>query len=189
MNDPTDFSAFAAQQSQGMKPVLRFETIAVELPGKSAQEGRPIFEDRDFVTIIVPGSKDEVHRRADEKAKVDPYIAQAYEQWKKTKQQPVDGTPLTEAPFLRPSQIKEMQSQNVLSIENLANLSDVQAQRVGFDGMTLRDKARVYLENAKDSSFAMKLDAENSALKRDMAALREQFDALVAQLEKKGKAA
>ena len=75
MNDPAlDFSAFMAQQppGQGARPNLRFFIEAKPHPGKSAEEGRPVYVDVDMVSIINPGSKDEVVRIAKDKIKDDP---------------------------------------------------------------------------------------------------------------------
>lgn len=178
-----DFSEALATASQEPRPILRFFTQADEVPGKSAEEGRPVYVDRDYVEIIWPGARDIICPRAEDRAKKDPYVKQAYEHWKKTREQPVEGTPLTEVPFLKPSQIKEMQAQNVMSLEQLAGLTDTQAPRIAFDGMQLRDKAIAYMKAAKDTALAMKLKAELDQRDRDIAVLRDELVKLNARFE------
>ena len=115
-----------------------------------------------------------------------PFIAWAYDQWLKTKQQPTEGTPIDRVPFLKPSQIKELQAVNIMSLENLAGLSDVQAQRAGFEGMKLRDTARAYLAAAKDTALVVKMQAELAtrdleieALKKQMAEINTRFETMM----------
>lgn len=189
MDDPTDFSAFTAQATVNPPPFnLRFYTEAMEHPGKSAEAGRRMFVDVDLVEIRVPGSKDVVVRKAEDKAKQDQYVNAAYQQWLKTKVDPVDGTPLSEAPFLRPSEIADMKAVGVMTIENLASLSDAYVQRVGIHGVKLRDKARAFLESAKDSALVLKQQEELAKRDRDIAALQDQIKALNARFEAAQKA-
>lgn len=178
--DPLDFSSFMAPPQQQGQPrcALRFFTEAVEIPGKSAEIGRPFYEDRDFVGIRNPGSRDEVVRRAEDKAKTDPYVAWAYDQWKKTKKDPVNGTPLDQVPFLTPSQIKNLQFNGVTSLEDLAGLSDTNIQRIGMGTRDIVNKAQAYLKNAADSSAAMKLQAELEKRDSEITALRRQVEEL-----------
>ena len=183
MNDPLNFDSFMPGQQQMSRPNLRFFTEAVELPGKSIEEGRAVYVDRDMVAITNPGARDEVVRRAEDKAKQDQYVAWAYDQWKKTKAQPTDGTPLDMVPFLKPSQIKELQHINVMSLENLAGMSDVQAQRAGINGAELVRKAKAYLQSAKDSAIVMKLESQLTDLRRDNDALKEQIRQINARFE------
>lgn len=186
MNDPFDAAFFdAAPQQRGPRPMLRFFTEPVELPGKSAEAGRPVYQDRDFVGITNPGSRDEVIRKAEDKAKEDEFIAWAYRKWKATQQQPVDGTPLETVPFLSKGQVMELKGINVHTLENLAHMPDTAAQRM-MGAIDLRKKAQAYIEAAKDSAVVTKLqhdlslrDNEIAMLKKQMTEMSARFDELL----------
>lgn len=190
--DPMSSDFFRQPQVNfsGPKPHLRFYTEAVEHPGKSAQEGRPIFENRDFVAITNPGSRDEVVREAKEKAKQDPYVAHAYKFWKETQEQPSDGTPLEQVPFLNPAQVRELKALNIMSLEALAELPDTAKQRF-MGGHDLQRKAKAFLQAAKDSAFATKVQGELDAANQQIAFLKDQIAQINAryEAEKQGRAA
>lgn len=185
--DGTFFNAPPPQQ-RGPRPHLRFFSEPVELPGKSAEAGRPVFEERDFVGITNPGSRDEVIRRAEDKAKEDDFIGWAYRKWKSTQQQPVDGTPLETVPFLSKSQVLELKGLAIHSLENLAEAPEPAMQRM----MGLRDlkkKAAAYLESARDTAVVTRLqgelakrDQEIERMQKQMAEMSARFDAMMAKV-------
>ena len=186
MFDPLDSAFFDAQppSQRGPRPLLRFFSEAVELPGKSAEAGRPVFVERDMVGITNPGSRDEVVRRAEEKAKEDEFIAWAYKKWKATQQQVTDGTPLETVPFLNKAQIAELKAIAIHSLENLALAPEAAVSRM----MGLRDlkkKAEAYMSAAKDTAIVTRLQGELeqrdgtiSMLQKQMAEMNARFEEL-----------
>lgn len=191
MFDPTSDSFFdqapPPSSQRGPRPLLRFFTEPVHLPGKSAEEGRPVYVDRDFVGITNPGSRDEVVRKAEDKAREDEYVAWAYKKWKATQQQVVDGTPLEVVPWLTKGEVMELKGIAVHTLEALAEVPDTAMQRM----MGLRDlskKAKTYIAAAKDTAMVTKLqhelslrDHELEMLKRQMADMSARFDAMMAK--------
>ena len=189
MSDPLDTAFFdaAPPQARGPRPLLRFFSEPVELPGKSAEEGRPVFVARDFVGITNPGSRDEVIRRAEDKAKEDEFVAWAYAKWKKTQQQPTDGTPIETIPFISKAMALELKAINIHSLETLATAPETAIQRM----MGLRDlkkKAQAFMEAAKDTALVTKLQGELSArdrqiemMQKQMAEMSARFDAMAAK--------
>jgi hypothetical protein len=184
MLDPLDSTFFDAGPpgQRGPRPLLRFFSEAVELPGESAKEGRPVFVNRDFVGITNPGSRDEVVRRAEDKAKEDEFIAWAYRKWKTTQEQPVSGTPLDTVPFLNKAQVAELRAINVATLEQLAELSDTAKQRM-MGSVALQKKAKAFMESAKDTAIVTRLqgeleqrDSEIAMLKKQMADMGARFD-------------
>lgn len=185
MLDPLDNSFFDAGppgERRGPRPLLRFFTEAVELPGESAKEGRSVFVNRDFVGITNPGSRDEVIRRAEDKAREDDFIAWAYRKWKTTQEQPVSGTPLDTVPFLNKAQVAELRAINVATLEQLAELPDTAKQRM-MGSVALQKKAKAYMESAKDTALVTRLqgeleqrDTEISMLKKQMAEMSARFE-------------
>lgn len=186
MSDPLDLAFFDSapppQSQKGARPLLRFYSEAVELPGKSAEEGRPIYVERDFVGITNPGSRDEVIRRAEDKAREDEYVAWAYRKWKATQEQPIDGTPLDTVPFLNKAQILELKGANVLTLEALAELPDTAKQRM-MGATDLSKKAKAYLAAAKDTAMVSKLQHELQSRDSKIALMEKQMAEINARFE------
>lgn len=185
MLDPaldTSFFDAAPPQQRGPRPLLRFFSEPVELPGKSAEQGRPVYVERDFVGITNPGSRDEVVRRAEDKAKEDEFIAWAYAKWKKTQQQVTDGTPLETVPFLNKSQVAELKGLAIHSLETLATAPEQAINRM----MGLRDlkkKAEAYLAAAKDTAIVTRLQGELEQRDSKIALMEKQMAEMNARFE------
>lgn len=195
MSDPLDSEFFASapppNAQRGPRPLLRFFSEPVELPGKSAEEGRPVYVERDFVGITNPGSRDEVVRRAEDKAKEDEFIAWAYGKWKKTKEQPVDGTPLDTVPFLNKAQVLELKAIAIHSLETLATAPETAIQRM-MGLRELKKKAQAYLEAAKDTAMVTRLQSELSQRDREIDLMKKQMAEMSARFDemtRKGAAA
>lgn len=185
MLDPTEdefFMPAPQNNGRGPRPVLRFYTEPVEQTALSAQEGRPVYKDVDYVGITNPGSRDEIVLVAEKKAKNDEYIAWAYKKWKATQEQVVDGTPVETVPFLGKAQVMELKAINIHTLEQLAGASEPALQRM----MGLRDlkkKADAYMAAAKDTAIVTKMqhelsqrDNEIASLKAAMAQMSARFD-------------
>ena len=181
--DPLDFSAFetAALPGRPPGPILRFFIEAVENKFKSAEAGRPIYDNVEMISIINPGSKDEFIKKVDAAAKSR--FGPQYEHWRRTQEQPAEGTPLEMVPFLNPAQVKELKALNVPTLEHLANLHDGAIQKIGMGGLELVRKAKAYMKAAGDNSVVTKLVAENQALKGEIEALKTQIAQVNARYE------
>lgn len=190
MSDPTDFSFFEnamaqQQQMQRQNPDrnlnLRFFSEGVENKAKSLEAGRPIHDQIDYVEINVAGSRDTVVEKMGEAQKKR--FGPQYEMWKRTQTQPVDGTDLAMVPFLNIAQIKDFKACNVMTLEQLADLSDTNVQKLGMGAVEARKKAQAYMKAAGDSAFSQRLVNENEILKRDLAATKQQVVELAQRLE------
>ena len=154
-----------------------------EHPGKSAEAGRPVHVDREMVLIINPGSRDEIVSRVN-----DEIIAQypeEYRRWKETKRNSIEGTPLEMWPIMTPALVADLRYQKIHTVEHLATCSDVAIQKLGHGFLDLRQKARAYLEVAKDTAVVQKFAAENEQLRRDIEMLKAEIVKISARSEKK----
>lgn len=158
---------------------VQFNMEPHQSQAKSAAEGRPIFEEREYIMIMVPGDKDSiVHRPASDMDRAR--FAERYERWKrKVGDQSAIGTPLKIVPWLTSSQVKELEYFNVYTLEALASLSDTHAQK--FMGINaLRQAAKDAVQAAKDAApltaIRAELDAKDSELAAALQAIREQGD-------------
>lgn len=154
--------------------IVTFYTEAVQSAAKSEEAGRPIYINVPFVRIIIPGdSRNIIERKATEddkrrfQAEYDAYI--------RGEKESESGTPLETWPPINKAQVKEAKYFEVHTVEALANLSDINAQRLGMGFAELRTKAKAYLLAAADGALVAKQAAENERLHSEMQALKEQF--------------
>jgi len=184
-SDPLDFSHFEAELAQRQQVrenlILRFFKKAVPNGLKSQEAGRPIFDQVDFISIIVPGSRDERIRKVD--AEIRQRFGPQYEHWLRTQEQPPEGTPLDEIPWLNVAQVAEMLALNIKTLEQLAGLSDTAVQHMRMGGMDLRKKAIAYIEAGKSSAELTRSVARISELERECARLQDTVTAVNARYE------
>jgi hypothetical protein len=183
-NDPLDFSGIEAELAQRQHRenlILRFFKEAVPNGAKSREAGREICDQVDFVSIIVPGSRDERIRKVD--AEIKQRFGPQYEHWLKTQEQPPEGQPLDRVPWLNVAQVRELQYLNIKTLEQLAGLSDTAIQHIGMGGMEMRKKAIAYIEAGKSSAELTRSVARISELERECARLQDTVTAVNARYE------
>lgn len=151
-----------------------FYIEAVENKGLSAAEGRPVYQDVEFVRILIAGdSKTEVVHKVSDRIKQE-YRAE-YEYWKRTQQQAVTGTPLEQWPGASASFIKTCKHVNVFSVEALADLGDSHLANLGMGAREMAARAKAWLAAAKDNAVAERLASENSLLQDQITSLQQQI--------------
>lgn len=158
---------------------VEFYEDAMEIPFKSEQEGRPVYEQREFVRILVPGDATSIIETPATPEHRQQYPRQ-YERFKKGLKDVVDGTPLAMWPPVNKSQIKEAAFFEVRTVEQLAELSDANCRQMGMGYIELRSKAKAWLLAAKDSAVVTRQAAENDRLQSEIEALKEQIAQLAA---------
>lgn len=161
-----------------------FSLEPVEQSFKSKEAGRPIFEDREFVRIVIAGDKNtEVYREATDTDKER--FHEPYARFKRGlgEREQIVGTPLSQWPLLKPSQIREFEAINIYTVEQMAALSDTMKQNIGMGANELVAAAKAFIESAKNNSVASALAAENERLRSDVELLREQVRVLADRLE------
>lgn len=151
----------------------------------STKEGRPIYTEVPYITIMVPGERDVVHRAAWERD-----YNRFPMQWaafnNKKDQDAVSGTPLKLIPWLSSAQVKELEFFNCYTVEQLANLADSAAAK--FMGIqALKQRAKDYVIAAKEAAPLLTIRAEIDKKDQELAAannaLKEQ-GARIAELER-----
>lgn len=132
---------------------------------RTEQESRPIFEDQIWIEIRVPGNQLlTIERPTVESDKFRfPRHWAHFQQTKGPEGQNV-GTPLTQWPLLKPSQVEELRALKFYTVEQVAFASDTQLQAMGMGpGMApsaFRERAKLYLESAQDNALAVKQSEE-----------------------------
>jgi len=137
--------------------LVRFYRKPVKDDDLSLKDGRPIFVEREYVEIMVPGDRDSVNRPVRDEDKQR--FAKVYEKWARTGAQPVQGTPLEAWPQITRAQVEELRYFNVTTVEALAELADVHASR--FMGLyEMKKKAATFMQAAQSDAVNQKMQAE-----------------------------
>lgn len=165
--------------------LVSFTNEPVHNKFKSAQEGRPIYEDRAHVTIQTPGdTKTQIFQPANEQHKQR--FPKAWAAFERGEKEAVTGTPLEQWPQITRSHAKELAHVNVRTVEQFASLSDANLQRLGPGYPQLRGLAQKYLETAQDSAKATEYARENELLRERVSLLEQENAALKASLPEDG---
>jgi hypothetical protein len=165
--------AFAPRNTTPDRTIPRFHMRAVEMPFKSREAGRPIYEDREFVEIIIPGMPKST---ACEPVN-DQHIArwpQIYDLFKRGVEAPVTGTPLEEWNVLSAATVQNLKSLALRTVEDVAGASDSVLQNMGQGGFDFRRRAQAYLETAKGSAPTEALMQQNELMRAKIEVLESQ---------------
>ena len=169
---------------------VKFYKRAMKLENESNEAGRPIFKDYDFVRIMVAG---------DTLTEIDTYARDSHKQrfpkqwlqYQATQDSSSEmiGTPVEEWTLISQSQAQELRGIKFMTVESIANASDLQLQRIGMiAGMSphaFRDKARIFLNLAEETAEATKRTEEINQLKQELAKKDEETAKIKAETDAK----
>jgi hypothetical protein len=149
------------------------------------EKGRPIYDETEYIRIIVPGDKASVVERpvrmGNHPNSDNVKFAQEYTAFKTNKEQHVTGTPLKQWPPISRSQALEMEYFNVRTVEQLAELSDVHTQK--FAGLvSLRELARRFMQHANAMAPLSQMQAALDESTNAINTLNTQVQAQAAEL-------
>ena len=167
---------------------VTFYKRSMKQEDESIAAGRPIFKEFDFVRICVPG---------DNLTEIDTYAQESHKQrfprqWAHYQNQTAGheqliGTPIEEWTLISRSQAEELKGIKFRTVEDVANCSDLQLQRIGMiAGMSphgFRDKARQFLNIASETAEVAQKEAEMQALREENAKIKAETDAKLAQMQ------
>ena len=175
---------------------VRFYSKEMQNEFLTAKEGRPISYMADFVRIEIPGNQTSI---------IDTFVnnshkAQFPTQWALYLNEKADGnnnpdnvqgTLLRDWPILNSAQATELKHFKFYTVEQVASASDQQIMAIGMTAgmspLALRDKAKAFLENAKDSSFAQKQAEELKLRDQQIEDLKAQMERMAKMIEEKSK--
>lgn len=157
--------------------LVKFEVRPMLDKSATEEQGRPIYRDREYVSIRAPGSPDEVCRPATRRD-IDRF-PRHYQAFKNRvgNEEHHEGTLLVEWPMVTRSQAEELAFFGVKTVEQLAAMSDANGQQLmGFHG--LKRKANEWLDTAAKGINAAELKAELDKRDKVIAELTEQLSAM-----------
>jgi hypothetical protein len=168
---------------------VEFSLVALKSDPKSKEAGRPIFEDREWIKIYTPGDKDTVIEREVWPSDKERFPRQYLSFKSNPKGDQIQGMPLADFPAVPPSMVEELRYFGVRTVEQLAAISDGNAQNIG-PILHLREKAKEFLTRSREQAplKAMegelaKRDAQIEALQRQNADIGSRYEAAMKKME------
>jgi hypothetical protein len=175
-------------QGADARLAVQFYKRSVKQDMASAEAGRPIFKEFDFVRIMIPG---------DNLTEIDTYAQESHKQrfprqWAHYQNQiggheDIIGTPIDQWPQVTRSQAEELRGLKFHTVESIADCSDQQLQRIGMvAGMSphnFREKAKAFLNLATNSAEEAQREAELQALKEENAKIKAETDAKLSKMQ------
>lgn len=171
---------------------VEFSIEPVKNERRSTEEGRPIFEEKEYITIRIAGDTKTVRKRPvkhtwDGGTPPDPERwPRQYQAFKNQQsQEAVDGTPLHEWAMISKTDVMSLKALNIHSVEQLASLGENNMQ--WFGARQMRDKAIAWLESAKAGAGVSQLQQRLEQLEADNLALKSQLAALGEEKPRRGR--
>lgn len=150
---------------------------------KSKEEGRPIYEDKEWVTIRVPGDPTMAidHFATDEEKAQH---RRSLEAWKADHtSEGIVGTRLEQWPMMSRSTVEELKHFGVRTVEQLAAMNDANVRNIPR-GLALRSQAQAWVKAAKDAAPVQKMQAEIDKMRAEFEAMKAQRDQAMQELDK-----
>jgi hypothetical protein len=144
--------------------LVKFFTKPRFIQSKSNDAGRPIFEDTHYVQIMQPGNKDSIIIRPATSMDKNRFAEHYKKFLAREDQEAIEGTLLSEWMGVTRSQVEELKFLNIVTVEQLAAVTDSNAQNVMGISM-LKTKAQAYLEKSKDEHTAQALGDANAKIR------------------------
>lgn len=186
VNNPFDENRNGVQRfntEEDSRLHVRFYLEPVEQTARSIKEGRRVFEDTEFIEIMIPGDKLNIIKR--QVYEMDKgRFAQHYARFKQGLADQTIGTPLTELIFITAAKVKEYEYFGIKTIEQLAGAadgSDAGQRMMGFNSD--KQKANAFLAAAKGNAPINELRAKLDERDNVIEAMQRQMQEMNAKLE------
>ncbi|MDB4312052.1 hypothetical protein N9937_01350 [bacterium] len=163
------------QSKQDETLLVKFFIKSVEDKGQTLEQGRPVFREREYIDIRIPGSRDGASRPCTHKDKQR--FPKHYAAFQQRVEKPEEGTPLVEWGAISRTTADEMAFHNIKTVEQLAGMSDNLAGQF-MSGGAYKQKAQRFLEATKENLTIEKLQEELNSRDSLLSQLQEQIDEL-----------
>ncbi len=193
-----------AQDRQARPAYVRFERVPVEDKPASLQAGRYVAKDVDMALITPPYSKDifktkvkdwfEQMKQDVQSGRMPEEWAQsyrkAYQMWQNGQEIPLNGTAIKGWGVISPAQQEMLLRINILTVEDLAQVTEEGIRNIGMGAVDLKNKAAAWLAQMTDKGGAtMKmaaLEQQNAQLQGAVTTLERQVKELLAVVQTQG---
>ena len=182
-NEVAGWTDESFMESNRGKMAVFFHAVQVQNNFLTAQEKRPIFQERIFLKKLVPGDNTLTIDRPMREQDIEDYPVE-WARFEQKKEATVAGTPIDVWTAISETQKAEFKALNIFTIDQFAQLADIVGNKImGFND--LREKARTFIAASQDSQMFDKIRAETDkklqAQDVEMAELR----AMIAELTAK----
>jgi hypothetical protein len=165
--------------------IVNFYMRAVKNNFKSQESGRPIFDEKEFVRVIIPGDT----RSVFDNPVTDEHrfrFKEKYARFKEGLTQATSGTPLEIWPQMTVGMVAELKAMQIHTVEQLATLNDALAQRI-MGANDLRRRAQAFLDAAEGDATNSKMAAELEKRDIEIATLQAKMEQLILMTAEKQK--
>ena len=182
-NEVAGWTDESFMESNRGKMAVFFHAVQVQNNFLTAQEKRPIFQERIFLKKLVPGDNTLTIDRPMREQDIEDYPVE-WARFEQKKEATVAGTPIEVWTAISETQKAEFKALNIFTIDQFAQLADIVGNKImGFND--LREKARTFIAASQDSQMFDKIRSETDkklqAQDVEMAELR----AMIAELTAK----
>jgi hypothetical protein len=160
-----------------------FQAVQVQNNFLTAQEKRPIFQERIFLKKLVPGDNTLTIDRPMREQDIEDYPVE-WARFEQKKEATVAGTPIEVWNAISETQKAEFKALNIFTIDQFAQLADIAGNKImGFND--LREKARTFIAASQDSEIFDKIRAETDAKLQAQDVEMAELRAMIAELTAK----
>lgn len=147
---------------------------------KTADAGRAIFDELEYVRISVPGQRDVLF---DGPAKEDHIkrFGRQYKAFKEGQEIAQTGTPIEHWPLMTKGMVEEYKHLRINTVEQIADLSEAVIGKVGIGARDLQKKAKAWLASAAGTADTQRFATENDELKAEVKELQKKVAELMAE--------
>jgi hypothetical protein len=182
-NEVAGWTDESFMESNRGKMAVFFHAVQVQNNFLTAQEKRPIFQERIFLKKLVPGDNTLTIDRPMREQDIEDYPVE-WARFEQKKEAKVAGTPIDVWSAISETQKAEFKALNIFTIDQFAQLADIVGNKImGFND--LREKARAFIAASQDSQMFDKIRAETDAKLQAQDVEMAELRAMIAELTAK----
>jgi hypothetical protein len=182
-NEVAGWTDESFMESNRGKMAVFFHAVQVQNNFLTAQEKRPIFQERIFLKKLVPGDNTLTIDRPMREQDIEDYPVE-WARFEQKKEATVAGTPIEVWSAISETQKAEFKALNIFTIDQFAQLADIVGNKImGFND--LREKARTFIAASQDSQMFDKIRAETDAKLQAQDVEMAELRAMIAELTAK----
>jgi hypothetical protein len=182
-NEVAGWTDESFMESNRGKMAVFFHAVQIQNNFLTAQEKRPIFQERIFLKKLVPGDNTLTIDRPMREQDIEDYPVE-WARFEQKKEATVAGTPIEVWNAISETQKAEFKALNIFTIDQFAQLADIAGNKImGFND--LREKARTFIAASQDSEIFDKIRAETDAKLQAQDVEMAELRAMIAELTAK----